>query len=500
MLTDYSEIRKIHKKKFSEQERAWCQFFSDEALATFMASFIKLNKEENQTIRILDAGAGDAILAYAAVQRCLDLGYKNIEVCLYEIDKDLIKLIDSNFKFLLKKLSKTQTRLKYHIFNKDFLNFDPKQINSFDIAIINPPFKKTRSSKQDTVAQNEVLQSCEQKINKTSLYTNHYVDFMSLCLDYLNHSGQLISITPRSFTSGAYFKNFRNKLLKESNLEAMHLFSSRKSIFKSNSIYQENIICKFIKGVKQNSLISLSCSADMDFNKSFTQKKLPNKLLIKSLVNDNFIFIPENNAQAKAIKELQKFEDGFDNLALSINTGPVVPFRAKGLLSKVKHKNSIPLLGLNNVEMLAVNWSEYNKNDWAILPNTQEKLKLVKKSSIVLLRRFAPKDSPKRIIAAVINPEDFNSDFLGIENHLNLISKNDREFTKYEAYGLAAFLNSSLVDNYFRALSGSTQINKNELLTLRLPSLKQLSQLGKKLLKKDEGFNQNIIDEFLGCL
>lgn len=67
MLTDYSEIRKIHKKKFSEQERAWCQFFRDEALATFMASFIKLNKEENQTIRILDAGAGDGILAYAAV-------------------------------------------------------------------------------------------------------------------------------------------------------------------------------------------------------------------------------------------------------------------------------------------------------------------------------------------------------------------------------------------------------------------------------------------------
>ena len=169
MLTDYSEIRKIHKKKFSEQERAWCQFFSDEALAIFMASFIKLNKEENQTIRILDAGAGDGILAYAAVQRCLDLGYKNIEVCLYEIDKDLIKLIDSNFKFLLKKLSKTKTRLKYHIFNKDFLNFDPKHSNSFDIAIINPPFKKTRSSQQDSVAQTKVLQSCEQKINTTSL-------------------------------------------------------------------------------------------------------------------------------------------------------------------------------------------------------------------------------------------------------------------------------------------------------------------------------------------
>lgn len=343
----------------------------------------------------------------------------------------MIKLIDSNFKFLLKKLPKTKISLKYHIFNKDFLNFDPKHRNSFDIAIINPPFKKTRSSKQDTVAQNEILQSCEQKINTTSLYTNHYVDFMSLCLDYLNHSGQLISITPRSFTSGAYFKNFRNKLLKESNLEAVHLFSSRKSIFKNNSIYQENIICKFIKGTKQNSSISLSCSIDMDFNKSFTQKKLPNKLLIKSFVNDNFIFIPENNAQAKAIKELQKFEDGFDNLALSINTGPVVPFRAKGLLSKVKHKNSIPLLGLNNVEMLAVNWSEYNK---------------------------------------------------------------------YEAYGLAAFLNSSLVDNYFRSLSGSTQINKNELLTLRLPSLKQLSQLGKKLLKKAEGFDQNIIDELFGRL
>jgi len=482
MLTYYSEIRKIHKKDFSDQSRDWCQFFSDEALAIFMASFIRID-ESNEQIRILDAGAGDGILAYAAVKHCINLGCKNIEVCLYELDKNLIKIIDNNLKILAIELSQSELQFSYKIYNRDFLASNQKlNANKFDIVIINPPFKKAHVYKKVT--------------DTLLLHSNSYVNFINLCLAYLKPLGQLISITPRSFTSGAYFQNFRNKLLKEVSLEAIHLFSSRKKIFRTNSIYQENIICKFIKGKKQNSYLTLSCSIDIDFNKSFNSKKLPSKLLIKSFQLDKFIFVPENDSQIKSIKGDKKFKYSFSDLSLSIKTGPVVPFRTKDFLSKTKYRNQIPLLTLANIEMFNIKWSGKAQQDWFLSKSALNKVKLITKSYMVILRRFAPKDSSRRIIAAVLDPANFSSEFIGIENHLNIILGDTRELTKYEAYGLAAFLNSNFVDSYFRALCGSTQINKNELLTLRLPSMKQLSILGKKIIKRAE-FDDTVINELM---
>ena len=49
------------------------------------------------------------------------------------------------------------------------------------------------------------------------------------------------------------------------------------------------------------------------------------------------------------------------------------------------------------------------------------------------------------------------------------------------AKGLTAFLNSTLVDEYFRQLSGHTQVNANDLLHLRYPTRQQLSAIGQRI-------------------
>ena len=49
------------------------------------------------------------------------------------------------------------------------------------------------------------------------------------------------------------------------------------------------------------------------------------------------------------------------------------------------------------------------------------------------------------------------------------------------AKGLAIFLNSSLVDQYFRQFSGHTQVNANDLRSLHYPSVEKLKQLGQHL-------------------
>jgi adenine-specific DNA-methyltransferase len=47
--------------------------------------------------------------------------------------------------------------------------------------------------------------------------------------------------------------------------------------------------------------------------------------------------------------------------------------------------------------------------------------------------------------------------------------------------GLAAFLNSTLVDSYFRQFSGHTQVNAMDLRSLRYPACDQLLELGRRI-------------------
>ena len=49
------------------------------------------------------------------------------------------------------------------------------------------------------------------------------------------------------------------------------------------------------------------------------------------------------------------------------------------------------------------------------------------------------------------------------------------------AKGLAAFLNSTLVDVYFRQFNGHTQVNATDLRNLRYPTWAQLESLGRKI-------------------
>jgi adenine-specific DNA-methyltransferase len=63
------------------------------------------------------------------------------------------------------------------------------------------------------------------------------------------------------------------------------------------------------------------------------------------------------------------------------------------------------------------------------------------------------------------------------------------------AMGLACFLNSSLLDSYFRIFSGHTQVNATDLRNMKYPSLQNLQLLGKKY---DIKMNQKQIDNLLG--
>ena len=102
----------------------------------------------------------------------------------------------------------------------------------------------------------------------------------------------------------------------------------------------------------------------------------------------------------------------------------------------------------------------------------------------VLVKRFSAKEEPKRVVATVHDPERLPGSAVGFENHLNYYHRNGAGLEPGLARGLAAFLNSGLVDAFFRQFSGHTQVNATDLRALPYPSLTQLEVLGETALEE----------------
>ena len=83
---------------------------------------------------------------------------------------------------------------------------------------------------------------------------------------------------------------------------------------------------------------------------------------------------------------------------------------------------------------------------------------------------------------------------LGFENHLNVFHANKHGFCENLAYGLATFLNSTIIDENFRRFNGHTQVNAADLRSLEYPTRDVLITLGHWAKAQDE-LSQALIDD-----
>lgn len=95
------------------------------------------------------------------------------------------------------------------------------------------------------------------------------------------------------------------------------------------------------------------------------------------------------------------------------------------------------------------------------------------------LKRFSAKEERRRVVAYVIEPRQLAHEHYGFENHLNVFHHNKRGLPSDLAHGLGLFLNSTIVDRYFRNFSEHTQVNASDLRAMRYPSKEMPIRFGK---------------------
>ena len=469
------------------------QFLTATPVAEFMASmFGRLPR----TVRLLDAGAGAGSLTAAFVSRCCEKrdGVRAIEATLYELDGEILDALAETMRECKHLCADKGIRFTFTIHPVDFIQEMSSRLAgdlfgslppAFDAAIANPPYRKISTDSAERCALRSV------GVETSNLYTG----FIALIQRLLVFGGQLVGITPRSFCNGPYFRPFREDFLSQLELRRLHVFESRQAAFREDSVLQENIIFHAVKGRNQPDELTISSSSG-EHGDDITEALFPFAEIVHPRDPEKFIHIPSTASHATAKETMDGLRTSLAALGVTVSTGRVVDFRLKDALRKEPERGTVPLLYPCHFNGGTVHWPKIeSRKPNAILDNDETRPWLVPSGVYLLTKRFTSKEERRRLVACVFDPDLVKAKWVGFENHLNYFHARGLGLERTLAVGLYAFLNSTVVDQYFRRFSGHTQVNATDLRTLAYPDRSTLQAMGREMRSLD--LPQDEIDQLV---
>lgn len=481
--------RKNKDLLIKENKEKYGQYYSDEKIARYMASMF--NKPSKNKIRLLDPGCGFGILTAAFLEKVLQLKeskVKVISVTMYEIDNNVIETLRNNMNKLCEECRIRGIKLKYIIRNENFIkrfsNIEDLNSERYDYVIMNPPYMKLPVESND----NKVLEGLGIKV------PNYYAAFISLSKRLLVEKGELVAITPRSFCNGAYFLGFREDLLSDMMFDKIHLFESRTELFKSDDILQENIIFHCIKKeAKKKDKINILHTYGDKFNELSVSVRRFEDIVFP---NDNnlIIRILKDNEEKEITTRINSLTCKLEDLNIQVSTGPVVDFREpKEFQSKERIEDSIPFFFSEHLSTEGITWPKINVKKYNYIRLSEENINRMRlNGNYVLVKRMTSKEEKRRIVSALCIGKNYDFEFFAFDNKVNYFHRNKQGLPLNIAKGLVIFLNSTIIDRYFRTFSGNTQVNVTDLKGLNYPTETQLELLGERY--EDIYQNQDLID------
>jgi adenine-specific DNA-methyltransferase len=456
------------------------QFFTPAPVAELMASMLEC---PGSVVRILDAGAGVGSLFAACVAMLCSRPHppQQVHVTAYEVDAGLIVYLKDALQLCHRACEEAGVQFTSEVIQADFIEsavhalsgdlFSQLTPQTFTCAILNPPYRKIQS-------QSEARKLLRLLGMETS---NLYTGFLTAAVQLLEPGGELVAITPRSFCNGVYFKPFRAFFLKAMTLRRLHLFDSRQEAFGDDGVLQENLILSAVKERDSSGMVSITSSTAAT-DDLIAQRDVAYAQVVHPGDPESFIHIVPDDLGQQFRERMIQFHHTLPDLNLSVSTGRVVDFRALEYLRQQPEDGTAALIYPTHFQDGYIAWPKTETRKPNALVIAEQSLDLlVPNEHYVLVKRFSAKEERRRVVAAVYDAARIPGQYVGFENHLNYFHRNGRGLPLQIARGLAAFLNSTVVDAYFRQFNGHTQVNATDLRSLRYPSLQQLETLGARI-------------------
>ena len=431
------------------------------------------------TCRVLDpACGGGAFMAPAALRIAQALEgcdpaivLQNIGARLqgFEIDPFAAWLSQSFLEIALAEICRSAgLRLPQLVTVCNSLDLEPSG-RGFDLVIGNPPYGRVR------------LPPELRRRYHRSLYghANQYGVFTDLALRWTAPGGVIAYVTPTSFLAGEYFKALRALLAREAPPAAVDFIADRKGVFEG--VLQETLLATYhCRGAPDGARVHYII-VDTEGAAAITEAghfRLPADPAMPWL-------LPRGPEHAHLIAQLSTMPCRLQDWGYKVSTGPLVWNRHKDQLRDRPGKNAYPLIWAEAVAgpgRFVFRAEKKNHEPYFEVRRGDQWLAIDK--PCVLLQRTTAKEQARRLIAAEL-PDWFLREhgLVVVENHLNMIRPVEGG-PKVSPTVVAALLNSEIVDDAFRCISGSVAVSAFEIELLPLPSPKQARAL-ESLLAKD---------------
>ncbi len=455
------------------------QFFTSLETAVFMAGLFDLDRIPKE-VAILDPGAGSGILSAAIAERLnSEKACSAIHLTCYETDTEVLPLLRENLKLIA---SLSDIPFQFEIVEDDYILSQEDDFNDslfasckqqrFDFIISNPPYLRVMRNDPHALAMPAVVHGAP----------NLYFLFAAMSLYNLRDNCEMVYIIPRSWTSGAYFEAFRRYLLSDGKLKQIHLFISRDSVFKDEQVLQETMIIKVKKTKEQpDSIVVSSSNSNNDF-KSISMHTVPYETVVSG--TSLYVFLPTTDDEINVLKSIGRYKKTLPQEGLRMRTGIVVDFRQWDDLREEPGEHIVPLFYAQHIKKGRVNHEPSGKGfDWI----TDEKPGLIQKNkNYVFCKRFTAKEEKRRLQCGIYLHSDFPQyEHIGTQNKINYVDwiDSDRDLELPIVYGIYALLNSTLLDQYYRILNGSTQVNSTEINSIPVPPVSLIEKIGLRLIE-----------------
>lgn len=448
--------------------------------------------------RVLDPSCGGAaFLAYLAERILAHTNVRDPESRLRQLEDRLVGIELDPFAAWLSAVLvdiialpvsvAAGRKLKGTVHVADTLEEIDHHRDGFDLVVGNPPYGKVKLAPERRARFARSLFG----------HANLYGLFTDAAVRYCRPGGLIAYVTPTSFLGGEYFKNLRKLLRTEAPLVHASFVETREGVF--SGVLQETMLAVFRKGARASRQVQVQVIACANGT------ELAGKSLGRHGLNPNASepwVLPRRRSQTRLVRSLNHMPDRLADYGYRVATGQLVWNRHKPQLRSEPGRNCYPIIW---AEAISPDGSfvfrAENRNHSPYLRLDEDQDFLINHEPCVLVQRTTSKEQTRRLIATTI-PNEFIVNHPGyvVENHVNMVVP----VTKNAAVSLALLarlLNSNVVDDAFRCISGSVAVSAYELESLPLPAPGDLLKAGncRQRLTTDPWFEAKIESLYYGA-
>ncbi len=199
------------------------------------------------------------------------------------------------------------------------------------------------------------------------------------------------------------------------------------------------------------------------------------------------------------LKRLHRFDKTLPDIGLKMKTGLTVDFRNQEVLRNQAEEGAIPLFYSQHIKEGKVQFPIQKEYQYIV---TSQKGLMQDNRNYLFVKRFTAKEEHRRLQCGVYLSKEYPQyTKISTQNKINFVDYLIGEMPEYIVYGLYVIFNSTLYDEYYRVLNGSTQVNSTEINAMPVPDLEQIKEMGKKLMEHMDMSESNcdmILEEYCG--